>query len=83
MPNSEEIAQQLEATLRVVRGAPTPEELAAAIAVIEAARAEEIELGHGFERRLSSTWSSNQAQLRSPLVPGPGAWRAAYRSGLN
>ena len=83
MPNSEEIAQQLEATLRVVRGAPTPEELAAAIAVIEAARAEEVELGHGFERRLKSTWSSNQAQLRSPINPGPGAWRAAYRSGLN
>jgi len=83
MPNSQEIAEQLEATLRVVRGAPTAEELAAAIAVIEAARAEEIELGKGFERRLSSTWSSNQAQLRSPITPGPGAWRAAYRSGLN
>lgn len=83
MPNSKEIAEQLEATLRVVRGAPTPEELAAAIAVIEASRAEEIELGKGFERRLASTWSSNQAQLRSPIVPGPGAWRAAYRSGLN
>jgi methylthioribose-1-phosphate isomerase len=82
MPNSQEIAEQLEATLRVVRGAPTAE-LAAAIAVIEAARAEEIELGKGFERRLSSTWSSNQAQLRSPITPGPGAWRAAYRSGLN
>ena len=83
MPDSQEIAQQLEATLRVVRGAPTPEELAAAIAVIEAARAEEIDLGQGFERRLTSTWSSNQAQLRSPITPGPGAWRAAYRSGLN
>jgi len=83
MPNSEEISQQLEATLRVVRGAPTPEELAAAIAVIEAARAEEIDLGHGFERQLKSSWSRNQAQLRSPISPGPGAWRAAYRSGLN
>jgi hypothetical protein len=83
MPNSKEIAEQLEATLRVVRGAPTPEELAAAIAVIEAARTEEVDLGKGFERSLASTWSSNQAQLRSPITPGPGAWRAAYRSGLN
>jgi hypothetical protein len=69
--------------LQVVSGAPTPEELATVIAVLEAAHAEEAANTQGYERPLKSTWSRNVAQMRHPIVPGPGQWRGAYRSGLN
>ncbi len=68
---------------RVVSGAPSPEELATVIAVLEAAHAEEEATATGYERPLKSSWSRNVAQLRHPIVPGPGQWRGAYRSGLN
>ena len=70
-------------SIQVVSGAPTAEELATVIAVLEAAHAEEAETAPGYERALKSTWSRNVAQLRHPLTPGPGQWRGAYRSGLN
>ena len=70
-------------SIQVVSGAPTPEELATVIAVLEAAHAEEEATSTGYERPLKSSWSRNVAQLRHPIVPGPGQWRGAYRSGLN
>jgi hypothetical protein len=70
-------------SIQVVSGAPTPEELATVIAVLEAAHAEEEANTPGYERPLKSTWSRNVAQMRHPMVPGPGQWRGAYRSGLN
>lgn len=70
-------------SIQVVSGDPTPEELATVIAVLEAAHAEEAQSAKGFERPLKSSWSRNVAQLRHPIVPGPGQWRGAYRSGLN
>ncbi|AIC47926.1 acyl-CoA carboxylase subunit epsilon [Rhodoluna lacicola] len=70
-------------SIQVVSGAPTPEELATVIAVLEAAHAEEEATATGYERPLKSSWSRNVAQLRHPIVPGPGQWRGAYRSGLN
>lgn len=81
--NPEGNEHELQQALRVVRGAPTPEELATVIAVLEAAHAEEAAASHGFERQLKSSWSRNQAQLRHGIAPGPGQWRGAYRSGLN
>jgi hypothetical protein len=73
----------LQDALRVVRGAPTPEELATVIAVLAAANAEEESAATGFERKLKSSWSRNAAVMRPAIVPGPGQWRGAYRSGLN
>jgi hypothetical protein len=73
----------LQDSLRVVRGTPTPEELATVIAVLAAAHAEEEASATGFERALKSTWSRNAAVMRPAIVPGPGQWRGAYRSGLN
>lgn len=70
-------------SIEVVSGAPSPEELATVIAVLEAAHAEQEASGEGYERPLKSSWSRNIAQLRQPLTPGPGQWRGAYRSGLN
>lgn len=58
--------------LRVVRGNPTPEELAALIAVV-ASRGTEVEP----EAAAPSLWASRGAGLRRPLRPGRGAWRAS------
>ena len=57
--------------LRVVRGEPTPDELAAVVAVL-AARAAADPLPPAQVRR---TWAA--PVLRAPLRPGPGAWRAS------
>ena len=73
----------LQDSLRVVRGAPTADELATVIAVLAAAHAEEEAAATGFERKLKSSWSRNAAVMRPAIVPGPGQWRGAYRSGLN
>ena len=59
--------------LRVVRGDPTPEELAALIAVVtaRASGAPEPELV------VPSPWTDRSARLRRPLPHGRGAWRAS------
>lgn len=80
-PKGEE--SELQDLMQVVRGAPTAEELATIIAVLEAARAEEEASIDGYERPLKSTWSRNSATLRHGIVPGAGQWRGAYRNGLN
>ncbi|MGH3099152.1 MAG: acyl-CoA carboxylase subunit epsilon [Streptosporangiales bacterium] len=64
-----------EAHLRVVRGEPTPEELAALVTVL-AARAGAANGTGGAPR---SEWANPARSMRGPLPPGPGAWR---RSGL-
>ena len=57
--------------LTVVRGEPTPEQLAALIAVVSARAS-----GGGDETSATpSPWS--RPQLRTGLIPGPGAWRAS------
>ena len=61
--------------LTLVRGTATPEELAAVVALLAArsgATAAEV-----VEE--PSLWS--RPQLRGPLAPGPGAWRASALPG--
>ena len=60
----------IEPTLRVVRGAPTPEELAALVVAL-AARA-----GRPTPRR-PRRWSDPARGLRSGVRPGQDAWSAA------
>ena len=57
--------------LRVVRGNPTDEELAALVAVL-AGRVVRRTAG-GSPRR--SAWNDRAGALRRPLAPGRGAWR--------
>lgn len=59
--------------LRVVRGEPTPEELAALVAVLAARAAAPAD----EEQRQPDLWADRGATLRRPLHPGPAAWRAA------
>jgi hypothetical protein len=68
--------------LKVVRGNPTAEELAAVIAIVEAAAAEESSI-RGAIRQPKSTWNRNQVNLRGGINPGFGQWTASYRDGLN
>ncbi len=58
--------------LRVVRGDPTPEELAALVAVLAS-------LGGGDAPapRPAPVWSAPRRQHRRPLAHGPGGWRAS------
>ena len=68
--------------IRVERGAPTEEELAAAIAVVTAALAEAEKNAAADGNSPTSNWSRNSGLLRAPLAAGPGQWQASYRNGL-
>ncbi len=62
-----------EPVLRLVRGDPTPEELAALVAVL-AARSTGAPDPAPEPRSL---WRDHAARLRAPLLPGAGSWRAS------
>lgn len=63
-----------EEVLRVVKGDPTVEELAALLAVV-AARAAAPAPAADPER--ASNWATYWRNARTPLRPGPGQWRAS------
>lgn len=78
------MSQNEKPAFQVVSGNPTAEELAVVVAVLQAAAAESNSKAEaaGKLRKTTSTWSRNQAMLRSPLVIGPGQWRGSVRDGL-
>jgi hypothetical protein len=61
-------------TLRVVRGEPTPEELAVLTALVTAAGGED----EAPEPPRRGRWNDPARQHRTPLQPGPGGWRASF-----
>jgi hypothetical protein len=65
--------------LRVVRGNPAPEELAALLAVVTA-RGSAVEEP---EHAVPSRWAARSTSLRRPLPRGPGAWRASGLPGAH
>jgi hypothetical protein len=65
-------------TVRVVRGHPTEEEVAAVVAVLTAklaARERAALTPPSPRRRPAAGWAQRARLLRAPLAPGPGAWR--------
>ncbi len=60
--------------LRVVKGDPTPEEVAALVAVVSAMATGAS--AAGAQARPRSEWSANHRRLRGIHRPAPGAWRA-------
>jgi hypothetical protein len=73
-PDDSEFAEAIE----VVSGDPTPEELAAVVAVLlEASK-------HQSTTKASqrSTWAKNDSILRSGIVVGNGQWGSQYKQGL-
>ena len=63
-----------ERSLRIVRGEPTAEELAAVVAVLTARSAAPAPPDAAAP---PSLWSARGPLLRRPVQPGPGAWRAS------
>lgn len=64
---------QPEPEFRVVRGAPSAEELAALVGVLRHLRAVPTEP----PRPAPSRWRASAAPTARGLRPGPGAWRAS------
>ena len=64
-----------EPLLRIVRGNPTAEEVAALVAVVAAAGSSGEGSG-GADREMSS-WADRGRLLRQPLEHGPHAWRSS------
>jgi hypothetical protein len=58
--------------LRVVRGDPTDEELAALVAVVSTLNRAAPE-----KPATRSAWSDRRTQVRDALPHGPGAWRSS------
>ena len=69
--------------VHLVRGNPTDAELAAVLAVVEAAAAEEAKLVSGKRPQPKSTWNRSNFNLRGGITPGFGQWKATFRDGLN
>jgi acyl-CoA carboxylase epsilon subunit len=63
-----------EPILRVVKGEPTPEELAALVAVV-AARSAATAVPTATDG--ASNWATYWRNARQPFRPGPGRWRAS------
>lgn len=73
-PDDKEFAESIE----VVSGSPTPDEMAAVIAVLTEARKQQdmAKLPH------RSTWAKNSSILRNGIVAGNGQWGSQYKDGL-
>jgi len=61
--------------LQIVKGDPTPEELAALVAVVSARAAAAPAPAPAPDH--ASDWASYWRNLRRPLQHGPGRWRAS------
>jgi hypothetical protein len=69
----ERTPEERRAAFRVVRGEPTDTELAALTVVLAAAATPPPAAAPPVPNR----WSDPSARLRTPLHPGPGAWRTS------
>ena len=73
-PDDSEFAEAIE----VVSGEPTPEELAALVAVL--VEASKQQATRKVPQR--STWAKNDSILRTGIVVGNGQWGSQYKQGL-
>ena len=71
-----EAAAEQPIDVRVVAGQPTVEELAAVTAVLHAAVREQAAAPEAPAAGNGRHWQLAHGFLRSPVVPGPGAWRS-------
>ena len=63
--------------LRIVRGEPTPEELAALVAVLTVVTSRAAGGSPADHAPVRTRWNERSRLVRRPLTPGPGAFRAA------
>jgi hypothetical protein len=64
--------------LRIVKGDPTPEEIAALVTVVSAMAAGAAEAA-ATEKAPKPEWSAHRRKLRTTHRHGPGAWRGSAR----
>lgn len=67
------MTESADPPLRVVKGQPTDDELAALVAVVSAKAA----TAGADDAAQPSTWAAYWRRVRTPLRPGRGAWRAS------
>lgn len=65
----------MSADIKVLRGNPTAEELAAVVAVVAAVASRSG--NDGAPPRKRGGWTARERGVRGPLHPGPGGWRAS------
>ena len=65
-----------DSDITFLTGGVTPHEVAAVSAVLTAALAEQAADSAVRTRRGRSAWERSQRHLRTPLMPGHGAWRS-------
>ncbi|WP_219416064.1 acyl-CoA carboxylase subunit epsilon [Pseudonocardia nigra] len=74
MTGAEATPEERRALFRVVRGEPSDAELAALTVVLAAAATSGAPPAGPVER---DRWSDPSVAFRTPLHPGPGAWRTS------
>jgi hypothetical protein len=74
----ESVAEETAPLLRIVKGDPTPEEVAALVAVVSALAAGAAEAA-AKDQAPKPEWSANRRKLRTTYRHGHGAWRASAR----
>ncbi|HET8717731.1 MAG TPA: acyl-CoA carboxylase subunit epsilon [Nocardioidaceae bacterium] len=77
MSGGEAGAPEERPALRVVRGDPSAEELAALTVVLHAVSAASASAAASQTDRPRSQWSAPRRRLRTTFPHGPGAWRAS------
>ena len=70
--------QEQQPLLRIVKGNPTPEEVAALVSVVSAMAAGAAEAA-SKQSRPKPEWSAHHRKLRGTHRHGPGAWRTHAR----
>ena len=66
----------MNGVLRIERGEPSPEELAALVTAVALVRARTVAAAPA-EPPPPSAWLDRSRSVRRPLAAGPGAWRAS------
>ncbi|MBG6239522.1 hypothetical protein IWX78_002509 [Mycetocola sp. CAN_C7] len=61
--------------VHILRGSPTPDEIAAVTAVLTTAVVEEAANADAVPTNGPSAWQRSQRVMRSPLTAGAGRWR--------
>jgi Acyl-CoA carboxylase epsilon subunit len=74
-------AEPARPVLRIVRGDPTPEELAALLAVVGAKSGTGSGAAELPARSTRSAWSDPARLVRRPVRPGPDGWRRSALPG--
>ena len=78
MSEETEATEPQQPLLRIVKGDPTPEEVAALVSVVSAMAAGAAEASAN-QKRPRPEWSAPHRRLRGTHRHGAGAWRASAR----